>query len=211
MKGHLEMTATTVRAETQTAGPWLRLTLVGIGLGIVGLLMMGLSMLLASPTEEGPFKNASDYVLTAAALPQGVGLFLTTLGFHRLQRGRDGRLGRAGVWVYGLCMTELVIQCMASVAAGAELIWGPLYPICAFGLTIGLALLAAGSWKVGLLPKWMLGVWPPLGLVGSFLGVGPIPLLFVAFLLTLAVMLPRRLHDRTACAASGQHRPQETS
>jgi hypothetical protein len=38
----------------------------------------------------------------------------------------------------------------------------------------------------------MLGAWPPLGLVGSFLGIGPIPLLFVAFLVTLAVLLPRR-------------------
>lgn len=89
-------------------------------------------------------------------------------------------------------MTELVIQCMASVAAGAELRWGPAYPVCAFGLMLGLALLAVGSWRVGLLPKWMLAVWPPLGLVGSFLGVGPIPLVFVAFLFILGIILPRR-------------------
>ena len=187
------MTTTTLRAEAQTEAHRLRLTLIGIGLAILGLLMMGLIMLMAPPTYEGDFQHALDYVLTAAALPQGVGLFLVTLGFHRLQRGRDGRLGTAGVWVYGLCITELIIQCMASVAASSELIWGPIYPLCAFGLMIGLALLAAGSWKVGLLPRWMLGVWPPLGIVGSFLGIGPIPLVFVAFLVVLAAVLPRRL------------------
>ncbi len=192
------MTTTTMPAITRTGTPWLRVTLIGVGLAIVGLLTMGLIMLFAPSTYEGDFQHAWDYVLTAAALPQGVGLFLVTLGFHRLQRGRDGRLGTAGVWLYGLCMTELIIQCMASVVAGSELIWGPVYPLCAFGLMIGLALLAAGSWNVGLLPRWMLGVWPPLGIVGSFLGQGPIPLVFVAFLVVLALVLPRRLHDWAA-------------
>jgi hypothetical protein len=187
------MTATSIKAPTRADAFWLRTTLIGIGLAIIGLLMMGLTMLLGPTTSEGDFQHASDYVLTSAALPQGVGLFLATFGFHRLQRGRDGRLGSAGIWVYGVCMTELVIQCMASVAAGSELIWGPLYPVSAFGLMVGLALLAAGSWKVGLLPTWMLGVWPPLGLIGSFLGVGPVPLVFVVFLVVLAVVLPRRV------------------
>ena len=189
-------TTTTPRSEARTDAFWLRLTLGGISLAIVGLLMMGLSMLFATLHEDN--FHVSDYVLTSAALPQGVGLFLATLGFHRLQRGRDGRLGSAGIWVYGVCMTELVIQCMASVVAGSELIWGPLYPLCAFGLMIGLVLVAAGSWRVGLLPKWMLGVWPPLGLIGSFLGIGPIPLVFVAFLVLLGIVLPRRLRNWTA-------------
>jgi hypothetical protein len=188
------VTATTILRPTARADAyWLRLTLFGIGLAIVGLLMMGLTMLMAPTTSQGEFQHVSDYVLTGAALPQGAGLLLATIGFHRLQRGRDGRLGTAGVWVYAVCMTELVIECMASVAVGSELQWGPLYPLCAFGLMVGLALLAAGSWRVGLLPKWMLGVWPPLGLVGSFLGIGPIPLVFVIFLVVVAVVLPRRV------------------
>lgn len=189
-------TTTTLRPEARTDAFWLRLTLVGIGLAIIGLLMMGLSMLFGTLHDDN--FHASDYVLTSAALPQGVGLFLATLGFHRLQRGRDGRLGTAGIWVYGVCMVELLIQCMASVVASSELIWGPVYPVCAFGLMIGLVLLAAGSWRVGLLPKWMLSVWPPLGLIGSFLGIGPIPLVFVAFLALLAVVLPKRHSNWTA-------------
>ncbi|WP_162529345.1 hypothetical protein [Segeticoccus rhizosphaerae] len=188
-------TTTTLRAEARTEAFWLRLTLVSIALAILGLLIMGLSMLFGTPHDDN--FRASDYMLTSAALPQGVGLFLATLGFHRLQRGQDGKLGTAGIWVYGVCMVELVIECMASVVAGSELIWGPLYPLCAFGLMIGLALLAAGSWKVGLLPKWMLGVWPPLGLIGSFFGIGPIPLVFMAFLALLAMVLPQRLRNWT--------------
>lgn len=191
------MTATTLRPEVRTDEPWLRITLAGIAIAIVGLLMMGLSILMTPTTQGGDFQHASDYVLTAAALPQGVGLLLATLGFHRLQHGRDGRLGAVGLWIYGVCMTALVIQCMASVAAGSELVWGPAYPLGALGLMIGLALLATGSWQVGLLPKWMLGLWPPLGLVGSFLGIGPIPLVFAVFLVVLAIVLPRRLRTQT--------------
>lgn len=191
------MTATTLLPEVRTDTPWLRITLVGIALAIFGLLMMGLTTLMAPTTQGGDFQHASDYVLTAAALPHGLGLLLATLGFHRLQRGRDGRLGTVGIWIYGVCMTELVIQCMASVAAGSELEWGPAYPLCALGLMVGVALLATGSWRVGLLPKWMLGIWPPLGLVGSFIGIGPIPLVFAVFLVVLAIVLPRRLRSQT--------------
>jgi hypothetical protein len=35
------------------------------------------------------------------------------------------------------------------------------------------------------------------GLVGSFLGIGPIPLVFVAFLVVFGVLLPRRLRSWT--------------
>jgi hypothetical protein len=189
------MTTTTLQPEARTDESLLRLTWFGIVLALVGLLMMGLTMLMAQTTDHGHFQHASDYLLTGAALPHGVGLVLVTLAFHRLHRGRDGRLGTAGMWIYGVCMTELVIQCMVSVVAGAELEWGPAYPVCAFGLMIGLALLAAGCWRVGLLPKWMLALWPPLGLLGSFLGVGPIPLVFAVFLVVLGFVLPARLRD----------------
>lgn len=177
---------------------WLRIALVGVGLAVIGLLMMGLTMLMTATTDGGPFRHASDYILTAAALPHGIGLFLLTFGFHRLQHGRDGRLGTIGIWVYGVCMAELVVQCVASLVVRSEVTWGPLYPMCAVGLMIGLALLAAGSWRVGLLPKWMLAAWPPLGLIGSFLGIGPFPLVFIAFLIALAVLLSRRVAAQTA-------------
>lgn len=187
------MTATTLRPAVRTDRSWLALGRLGSGLALVGLLMMGLTMLLGTTVDEGTFRYGADYVLTASALPQGVGLVLFTLAVHRLQHGRDGTLGTVGTWLYVLCITELVVQCMASVAVGAELRWGPSYPVCAFGTLVGLALLAAGSWRVGLVPRWMLGVWPVLGLFGSFGGVGPIPLVFVAFLVLFTVVLSRRV------------------
>ena len=194
------MTTATDHPITRIDASWLRPTQVSLVVGAIGVLSMGISMVTGQAASapggggEGAFHGVGDYVLTASALPQGIGLFIAVLGFHRLQGGRDGRLGTIGVWIYGLCMAELVIQCTVSLVAGSELIWGPIYPLCAFGLMVGLAFLAAGSWSVGLAPRWMLAVWPPLGLLGSFLGVGPIPLVFAVFLLTLAVVLGRPLH-----------------
>ena len=39
-------------------------------------------------------------IIVAAALPVGAGLILHTLGGHALQRGRDGRLGTIGTWLF---------------------------------------------------------------------------------------------------------------
>ena len=196
------MTTTTDHPAPRTDTSWLRPTQISLVIAAVSVVAMGISMLTGQAANapgsggSGAFHGVGDYVLTASALPQGVSLFFAVLGFHRLQHGHDGRLGIIGVWIYGLCMIELVIQCMASVAAGSELIWGPIYPLCALGLMVGLTLLAAGSWSVGRAPRWMLAVWPPLGLFGSFFGVGPIPLLFAMFLAALAVVLDRRVEGR---------------
>ena len=190
------MTTTSAPVLARTDGERLRSTKVGLTLGALGVLGMGLGMWMTRgehQPEGYAFQGIGDYVLTASALPQGVGLFIATLGFHRLQRRRDGRLGTVGVWIYGLCLLELVIQCMTSVVTGDEIIWGPAYPLCSLGLLVGLALLAAGSWNVGLLPRWMLAVWPPLGVIGSFFGLGPIPLVFAGFLVVLAVVLAKRV------------------
>lgn len=66
----------------------------------------------------GDFEYAADYWLTATAIPLGSGRLLHTVGVHRLQRGRDGRLGTAGTWLFAACVVELVVQCMTSVVLG---------------------------------------------------------------------------------------------
>ncbi len=188
------MTTTTLRVGTSAGADatWLKTARIGIGIAVLGLLTMGSTMLFWT-TSDLEFHYVADYVLTMAALPHGVGLLMFTVGVHRLQHGRDGRLGAVGTWLYVVCISELVVQCMASVAAGAELRWGPTYVVSSFGAFVGLALLAVGSWRVGLVPRWMLGCWPVLGLIGSFLGVGPIPLVFVVFLAYFGVVLTRRV------------------
>lgn len=185
-------TTTTTEPDLQVDGRNVRLMYAGIGVALVGLVMLWAAATFMTSVDEGDFEYAGDYWLTGAALPLGAGLILYSLAVHRLQQGRDGRLGRVGTWIYVLCSAELVVQCMASVAVGAELRWGPTYVLSSLGTFIGLALVAAGSWRVGLLPRWMLGVWPPLALLGSWGGTGPIPLLFAVFLVGTGVVVHRR-------------------
>ena len=185
------MTATELEADGRVDARPLRLMYVGIASATVGLVILWAATTFSSTVDEGDFQYAGDYWLTSAALPLGVGLILHNLAVHRLQRGRDGRLGSVGMWIYVLCCTELVVQCMASVAVGAELRWGLTYVLSTLGTFVGLTLVAAGSWRVGLLPKVLLGVWPPLGLLGSWFGTGPIPLLLGVFLVTTGVLVRR--------------------
>lgn len=187
------MTETLLRPTVRNDATWLRLTQVGAALAVVGIAIMCPTYLFWKTVEGGDFKYAADYWLTLAALPVGAGLLLHTLGVHRLQHGRDGRLGAVGTWLLVGCVVELVVQCMASAAVGSELRWGPTYVLCALGTFVGLALLAAGSWRVRLVPRWVLGVWPPLGLLGGFFGIGPVPFVFAAFLVLFEVLLARRV------------------
>lgn len=187
------MTATTFPPPVHDDTTSRRLVRIGIGLALVGLVALWIASTFLGTVDGGEFRYAGDYWLTGAALPLGAGLVLHAVGVHRLQRGRDGRLGLVGTWLYSLCCAELVVQCLASVVVGAELRWGPTYVVSSLGTFVGLALLTAGSWRVGLLPRWMLGVWPPLALLGSWAGTGPVPLLLGVFLVATGVVVHRRV------------------
>src|SRR6185312_7042681 len=119
------------------------------------------------------------------------------VALHRLQHGSDGRLGTIGVWVNTLALAELFVQLAASVAVGAELRWGPMYILSSALTFVGTALLAAGSWRSGLAPRWMIGVWPVLWVLGSFAGVGPVPGLLAVFLVVLGVTVTRSVRSRS--------------
>jgi hypothetical protein len=187
------MTATALRPTVRTDAAWLRLMWIGIASATVGLVVLALSQTFWTTSSGGDFKYAADYWMTAPALPIGVGLMLHTFGVHRLHHGRDGRLGTVGVWLFAACSSVIVVQCMASLPAGAELRWGPSYPLCALGSFAGLALLAAGSWRAGLLPKWMLGIWPPLMLLGSWAGQNLIPIALALFLVATRIVIGPRV------------------
>lgn len=181
----------TLQPPVSTDATWLRMTSIGTGIAGVGLVVLALSQTFWTTVSGGDFEHAADYWMTAAALPVGVGLMMHVFGVHHLQHGRDGRLGTVGAWSFAFCSTAIVIQCMASLPAGAELRWGPMYPLCALGSFLGLALLSAGSWRTGLLPRWMLGVWPPLMLLGSWGAQNLIPLALAAFLIASRVSIGR--------------------
>jgi len=191
------MTATTLQtAPLRADATWLRLIWIGTGIASAGLAVLALTMTFWTTSSGGDFKYTADYWLTAPALPIGVGMVLHALGVHHLQHARDRRIGAIGVWLFALCSAVIVVLCMASLVAGAELRWGPAYPLCALGSFVGLALLAAGSWRIGLLPRWMLGVWPPLMLLGSWAGQSLIPIGFAGFLIASRVVIGHRAHAR---------------
>lgn len=189
-------TIATKPTHTRTDTTWLRLVQGSIAVGIVGLVVFGYVGMAFTTISEGDFKYTADYWYTGCGLPISLAGIGIALGVHRLQHGADGRLGRIGVWVNTLALAELFVQLGCSVVVGSELRWGPSYVVASLLTFVGVALLAAGSWRVGLLPRWMLGVWPLIWILGSFGGVGPVPFVLAAFLVLLGVLLARRVDGR---------------
>jgi hypothetical protein len=189
-------TVTTTSTPARTDASWLRVTQAALALGVVALLAFAYVGAFFTTISEGDFRYNADYWYTAVGLPIAVAGIGHAFGVHKLQHGADGRLGTIGVWVNTLALVELFVQLLASVVAGAELRWGPMYVLCSFLTFLGVALLAAGSWRVGLLPKWVLGLWPVLWILGSFAGSPPVSLLLSCFFVVLGVLLTRRVARR---------------
>ncbi|HTJ39770.1 MAG TPA: hypothetical protein VL738_41690 [Dactylosporangium sp.] len=175
-----------------------RIVQVALGIGIVALIVFAIVATFWTTVDGGEFRSAADYWYTATGVPIAIVGIVHALAVHRLQHGRDGRLGAIGTWLNAIACAVLAVQCGASVLAGAELRWGPTYVLGSFLTLIALALLAAGSWRTGLLPKWMLGLWPVVWLLGSFFATGPGPLLLVALYIAFMIVLPRRVALRNA-------------
>jgi hypothetical protein len=198
------MTTSTVATPARTAQAdafWLRLVQITLAFSLVPLVIFAVSGTFFTTISEGDFRYAADYWYTAVGLPLALISIGHTLGVHRLQHGADGRLGTIGVWLNGLASVELFAQLTASVIQGTEVRWGPAYPVCALLSFVGVALLAAGSWRTGLLPTWLLGAWPVVWIVGGFAAKGLTPLLLAAFFGVFAVILTQRVHERAGRAA----------
>ncbi|NYD40235.1 hypothetical protein [Nocardioides panaciterrulae] len=189
-------TSLTAPSRAQSDATWLRLAQLSVAASLVPLVVFAVVGTFFTTISEGDFRYTADYWYTAMGLPfalVGIGL---ALGVHRLQHGADGRLGTIGVWVNTIALTELFVQLLVSVAIGAEVRWGPSYPIFTVLSFVGVALLAAGSWRTGLLPRWLLGLWPALWILGTFAASGPMPLLLAGFLVAFGVTLTRRVAGR---------------
>ena len=63
------------------------------------------------------------------------------------------------------------------------------------GTLLGTALFAAGSWRAGLLPRWLLAIWPIVWTIGSFAAVSAAPLLLAALYVAIILIIRRRLDD----------------
>jgi hypothetical protein len=171
----------------------LRLVQVSIALLVPALVCLAIVEQFFTTVPEGRFEYAADYWLTGSGLPIALGGIGLVLGVHRLQHGADGRLGTVGTALNTIALAELFVQLLASVVVGAELRWGPSYIVFTLLTFVGVALVAVGSWRTGLLPRWMLGVWPALWLLGSFASFSPMPVVLAGFLVLLGVTLTRRV------------------
>ncbi len=189
------MTMSTVAAPavTEADASWLRLIKASIAVDLVFLLVFAYVGTFETTISEGDFKYTADYWYTGVGVPISLAGIAIVLGLHRLQHGADGRLGRIGTWINTLALIELCVQLGVSVLVGSEVRWGPSYPVFAALAFLGVALLAAGSWRTGLLPRWMLGVFPVVWLLGSFAAVGPTPVVLCAFLVAVGATVSRRV------------------
>jgi len=191
------VTTETTRSGTASTTTWLALIRIALLVGIVSTIAFAVVATGWTTSSGGEFQYTADYWYTALGLPLAAVGLLLALGVYRLQSGRTGRRGTVGVWINGVCCVVLFTEVLGSVVTGSELRWGPVYPLCALGTVVGLGLLAAGSWRVGIFPRWLLGVWPVAWIVGSFFAQGATPLLLTAFYIAVWVVLSRR-------TASGQ-------
>lgn len=184
----------TLSGRTRTDATWLRLVQLSVAVIVAPLGILAIVGTYFTTVSDSNFRYAADYWLTAPGLPIALAGIGVALGVHKLQHGADGRLGTIGFWLTTLALAELFVQLTASLVVGAEVRWGPSYPVFTLISLLGLALLAAGSWRTGVLPRWMLGLWPLVWVVGSFAAVGLAPFALIAFLVALGVTLTRRVH-----------------
>ena len=193
----MSVSTTSPTSRTTTDEVSVRLARAAVVLAVPALLVFAyVGTFLTTISGGGDFQYTADYWYTGVGMPialAGIGL---AVAVHRLQHGTDGRLGVIGVWANVVALAVLFVLLGAAVLAGSEIRWGPAYPVCTLLTFVGVALLAAGSWRTGVLPRWVLGLWPVIWVLGSFAAVGPTPVVLAVFLVLLVVTLTRRVEAR---------------
>ena len=180
------MTSTAERAR------WINLTRAALAVGIVTTVIFAVVTVSWKTIDHGAFKYAADYWYTALGMPLAAAGLFHALGVYRLQEGLTGRRGKVGMWINSVCCVVLFADILASLVTSSEVRWGPAYPLSALGTVIGLGLIAAGSWRIGTFPRWLLGIWPIVWIAGSFFAVGATPFLLAAYYVVFWVILTRR-------------------
>ena len=167
--------------------------LAALVLGMVSTMTFaGIAVLATTTSGGGRFQHGADYWYTACGVPIAIAEIVLVSALWALQDGRAGRLGRTGMVLTVTAQAVLTVGLVASVVLGVEEQWGGTYVVATLVTFIGHGLFVAGSWRVGLLPRWLLGVWPVVWVIGSFAAQGATPLLLTAFYAAMAVLLARR-------------------
>jgi hypothetical protein len=161
-------------------------------LGVVAVVAEGVVLAAATTTPgEGHFRYAADYWLTASALPHALAAIMLLVSVRAMQGGRDGRLGLAGIVLAAVALAALATVCTWSLVVGHEVSGGPTYVLGTALAFVGHVLFSAGSWRVGLLPRWLLAIWPVIWVIGSFAAVSASPALLGVLYVVIAVQLGR--------------------
>ncbi|HET9851355.1 MAG TPA: hypothetical protein VFP56_02485 [Candidatus Limnocylindrales bacterium] len=172
----------------------LRRAQAALAFGGAAAVALAAMVLFVTTTSDGKFQHTGDYFLTANGIAYLLALLVLLPTLRTLQQRRDGRLGQAGIALTGLGCVALLVVFVHGLAAATESSLGPTYVLASLATIVGVALFAAGSWRAGLLPRWLLPIWVLAWAIGSMLPIlGPGPLLLAAVYLTMAVLLPRRL------------------
>jgi hypothetical protein len=180
-------------AGRRSALRWAQAALV---IGAAGAVALAAMVLLVTTTDDGKYQHTGDYFLTANGIPCVLALLVLLPALRALQQRRDGRLGQAGIVLASLGGVALIVVLVHGLAAGVESSLGPTYVLGAVATIVGVLLFAAGSWRVRLLPRWLLILWVVAWTVGSMLPIlGPGGFLLAAVYLTMAALLPGRLAD----------------
>lgn len=163
-----------------------------VGLAVIGLFV-------TTTSGDGHFHHAGDYWLTGDGIPYMLALLVLLPTLRTLQGGRDGRLGRAGMLVASAGAAALVVMFVYGLIAATGNSFGPGYILAGLATLVGVALFAAGCWRAGLLPHWIVPMWVLAWLIGGVLPVAkPGPLLLAAAYLTLAALLPKHVNETPA-------------
>ncbi|HET7172654.1 MAG TPA: hypothetical protein VFI30_00060 [Nocardioidaceae bacterium] len=145
--------------------------------------------------DEGHFHYLGDYLLTASGIPYMLALLVLLTSLRTLQGRRDGRTGYIGSAIASVGAVVLTGIFGYGLIAATSSSLGPTYVLAALATVVGVIVFAVGSWRAGLLPRWLLVAWPVAWILGSALPFpGPWPLLLAALYVVMAVVLPRRAH-----------------
>lgn len=153
----------------------------------------------AELTPDGDkFRHAADYWYTGLGIPYMAAPLVLLPALRSLQQGRDGRVGRLGLLVISAGLVVFLAMLPYGLAAGRASSFGPTYVLATLATFVGLALFCLGSFRAGLLPRWIFPLWFVAWILGGPLGLKGMGLLLGAVYLTMAALLPKRANGTDA-------------
>jgi hypothetical protein len=172
----------------------LRRAQLALALGAVTTIPFTAVMLFARLTPDGDhFRYAADYAYTALGIPYMLAPLILLPAVHSVQQGRDGRLGRIGLGITSIGLVAFLALFPIGLIIARATSLGPTYILATLATFIGMTLFGIGSYRAGLLPRWIPPLWVVAWIVGGPLAIDGAPLLLAGVYVTIAVVLPGRV------------------